>query len=105
MGTVHRNFVACCHRILDAVCPRSWGPETFTCQAAVAGAPIDCGDLTSACADPPNTVVQGKAHCPLVEDAVSGYVYFGTHCGYYTEVDGMRRPFPEQSRSNLVAIS
>ena len=49
----------------------------------------EISDLTSACADPSSCVVQGKAHVPLVEDESGEHVYFASHVGFYTEVDGM----------------
>ena len=53
-------------------------------------------------ADPPNTICQGKAHCPLVEDFERGHVYIGTHCGFYTEVDGMETlPVPPGRPAHL----
>ena len=64
--------------------------------------PQDLGDVTASCQDPAKTVVQGKAHCPVVEDPENGDVYFGTHCGYYTEVDGMETlPVPPGRPSHL----
>jgi hypothetical protein len=54
-----------------------------TCKVAVVG------DLTEACDDPPSAVVQGKAHVPLVEDPSREHVWFASHVGYYTMVDGM----------------
>ena len=53
------------------------------------GTPTLVANVTAACEDPPNLVVQGKAHVPLVEDASGGRVYFASHVGFYTEVDGM----------------
>lgn len=52
-------------------------------------APTLIADLTAACGDPPGCIAQGKAHCPLLEDSSDGSVYFGTHVGWYVEVDGM----------------
>ena len=50
----------------------------------------EVAQLTAACGDPPRRVAQGKAHCPLLCDAEGdGATYFGTHVGWYTEVDGM----------------
>lgn len=49
------------------------------------------GDLTEACREKGRrTVAQGKSHVPFVESA--GKLYFATHLGYYTIVDGMETP-------------
>lgn len=46
------------------------------------------GDLTEACGEKDlKTIVQGKSHVQFVESA--GKLYFATHLGYYTSVNGM----------------
>jgi len=46
------------------------------------------GDLTEICGEKgKNTVVQGKSHVNYVE--ANGKLYFATHIGYYSIVDGM----------------
>lgn len=46
------------------------------------------GDLTEICGEKgKNTVVQGKSHVNFVES--NGKLYFSTHIGYYSIVDGM----------------
>ncbi|GMV96515.1 MAG: hypothetical protein AMXMBFR83_08800 [Phycisphaerae bacterium] len=48
------------------------------------------GDLTEACGEKGrHTVVQGKSHVKFVEDR--GKLYFATHMGYYTMVDGREK--------------
>ena len=47
-------------------------------------------DLTEACGEKgKNTVVQGKSHVNFVE--ANGKLYFATHIGYYSNVDGMEK--------------
>jgi hypothetical protein len=47
-------------------------------------------DLTEACGEKgQNTVVQGKSHVNFVES--DGRLYFATHIGYYTIIDGMEK--------------
>ncbi|MDR3711470.1 MAG: hypothetical protein P4L51_01540 [Puia sp.] len=49
-----------------------------------------CGDLTEACGEAGSkTIVQGKSHVHFVESA--GKLYFATHLGYYSSVDGMEK--------------
>ena len=49
-----------------------------------------CGDLTEACGEKGlKTIVQGKSHVKFVESA--GKLYFATHIGYYSMVDGMEK--------------
>lgn len=52
---------------------------------------ITClGDLTEACGEKgQNTIVQGKSHVNFVE--ASGRLYFATHIGYYSLIDGMEK--------------
>ena len=48
------------------------------------------GDLTNACGDDDgSTIAQGKSHVPFFEDVETKKLYFGTHVGFYTFVDGM----------------
>jgi len=48
------------------------------------------GDLTEACGEKgKNTVVQGKSHVNFVEHG--GKLYFATHIGYYSIIDGMEK--------------
>jgi len=48
------------------------------------------GDLTEACGEKgEKTVVQGKSHVNFVES--EGKLYFGTHIGYYSIIDGMEK--------------
>jgi len=49
-----------------------------------------CGDLTEACGEKGlKTIVQGKSHVQFVES--NGKLYFATHVGYYSMVDGMEK--------------
>jgi len=49
-----------------------------------------CGDLTEACGEKDlKTIVQGKSHVKFVES--DGKLYFATHIGYYSMVDGMEK--------------
>ena len=48
------------------------------------------GDLTEACGEKGRkTIVQGKSHVNFVESA--GKLYFATHIGYYSIIDGMEK--------------
>lgn len=48
------------------------------------------GDLTEACGEKGRkSIVQGKSHVNFVE--VGGKLYFATHLGYYSSVDGMEK--------------
>ncbi len=48
------------------------------------------GDLTEACGEKgAQTIVQGKSHVNFVE--AQGKLYFATHIGYYSLVDGMEK--------------
>jgi hypothetical protein len=48
------------------------------------------GDLTEACGEKDKkTIVQGKSHVPFVESG--GKLYFATHVGYYSIIDGMEK--------------
>ncbi|NLH15264.1 MAG: hypothetical protein GX455_01665 [Phycisphaerae bacterium] len=48
------------------------------------------GDLTEACGEKgKNTIVQGKSHVNFVE--ADGKLYFSTHIGYYSIIDGMEK--------------
>lgn len=47
-----------------------------------------CGDLTEACGEKElRAIPQGKSHVNFIES--NGKLYFGTHIGYYSNVDGM----------------
>lgn len=49
------------------------------------------GDLTEVCGEKGlKTIVQGKSHVKFVESA--GKLYFATHLGYYSLIDGMEKP-------------
>jgi hypothetical protein len=49
-----------------------------------------CGDITEACGEKGlRTIVQGKSHVRFVES--NGKLYFATHVGYYSMVDGMEK--------------
>jgi hypothetical protein len=49
-----------------------------------------CGDLTEACGEAgDNSIAQGKSHVNFVE--CDGKLYFATHVGYYSIVDGMEK--------------
>jgi len=51
---------------------------------------IHCGDLTEVCGEKGGkTISQGKSHVHFVES--KGKLYFGTHVGYYSMVDGMEK--------------
>jgi len=48
------------------------------------------GDLTEACGEKgKRTIVQGKSHVNFVES--NGKLYFATHVGYYSLIDGMEK--------------
>jgi len=48
------------------------------------------GDLTEVCGEKgKNTIVQGKSHVNFVE--ADGKLYFSTHIGYYSIIDGMEK--------------
>lgn len=49
-----------------------------------------CGDLTEVCGEKGlRTIPQGKSHVSFVES--NGKLYFATHIGYYTSIDGMEK--------------
>lgn len=49
------------------------------------------GDLTEACGEQGRkTIVQGKSHVNFVE--ANGKLYFSTHIGFYSSIDGMEKP-------------
>ena len=49
------------------------------------------GDLTELCGEKGmKAIVQGKSHVKFVES--NGKLYFATHIGYYSTVDGMEKP-------------
>ncbi|MDI6448839.1 hypothetical protein [Anaerobaca lacustris] len=48
------------------------------------------GDITEACGEKDTrTIVQGKSHVPFSE--MDGKLYFATHVGYYSIIDGMEK--------------
>jgi hypothetical protein len=47
------------------------------------------GDLTEVCGGPPKAIPQGKSHVNFVE--AGGKLFFATHIGYYSLVDGMEK--------------
>jgi len=48
------------------------------------------GDLTEACGEKgKRTIAQGKSHVNFVES--NGHLYFATHLGYYSLIDGMEK--------------
>jgi hypothetical protein len=50
----------------------------------------DLGDITEACGEKDaRTIVQGKSHVNFVEQG--GKLYFATHVGYYSIIDGMEK--------------
>jgi len=60
------------------------------CYDPAADAVCCLGDLTEACGEKgKKTIVQGKSHVNFVESA--GKLYFATHVGYYSIVDGMEK--------------
>lgn len=49
------------------------------------------GDLTEACGEKgKKTIVQGKSHVNFME--MGGKLYFSTHIGFYSIIDGMEKP-------------
>jgi hypothetical protein len=49
------------------------------------------GDLTEACGEAgKKTIVQGKSHVNFIE--ANGKLYFSTHIGFYSIIDGMEKP-------------
>ena len=49
------------------------------------------GDLTAACGEKElKTIAQGKSHVNFIESG--GKLYFATHIGYYSIIDGMEKP-------------
>ena len=60
------------------------------CYDPVGGKISFCGDLTEACGEKGSkAIVQGKSHVRFVE--FGGKLYFATHAGYYSMVDGMEK--------------
>jgi len=60
------------------------------CYDPAAGKIRHLGDLTEACGEKGSkAIVQGKSHVNFVER--EGKLYFATHVGYYTLVDGMEK--------------
>ncbi|NND06714.1 MAG: hypothetical protein HKN87_10070 [Saprospiraceae bacterium] len=50
----------------------------------------EIGDLSIFCGESESGAIsQGKSHVPFFE--INGVLYFGTHVGYYEEIDGMER--------------
>jgi hypothetical protein len=60
------------------------------CYDPAAGKIEDLGDITEACGEKDaRTIVQGKSHVNFVEEG--GKLYFATHVGYYSIIDGMEK--------------
>ena len=60
------------------------------CFDPQAGATTMLGDLTEACGEKDaNAIAQGKSHVNFVE--CDGKLFFATHVGYYTLIDGMEK--------------
>jgi len=65
------------------------GAQMF-CYDPVADKIEHVGDITEACGEKDaRTIVQGKSHVTFVERA--GKLYFATHVGYYSIIDGMEK--------------
>ena len=65
------------------------GAKMF-CYDPVAGKVESLGDVTEACGEKDTkTIVQGKSHVTFVER--EGKLYFATHVGYYSIIDGMEK--------------
>ncbi|MCX5646360.1 MAG: hypothetical protein NTZ17_17020 [Phycisphaerae bacterium] len=65
------------------------GAKMF-CYDPVAGKIEPLGDITEACGEKDaKTIVQGKSHVTFVEQG--GKLYFATHVGYYSIIDGMEK--------------
>ena len=63
----------------------------FYCFDPVAGKIEHLGDLTELCGEKEMKVVaQGKSHVNFCE--MKGKLYFSTHLGYYSIIDGMEKP-------------
>ena len=66
------------------------GAEMFSYDPAT-GQTKRLGDLTTACGEKDlHAVSQGKSHVTFVES--DGKLYFATHIGYYSIIDGMEKP-------------
>jgi hypothetical protein len=66
------------------------GAQVFSYDPA-SGAIRRLGDLTEACGEKGlKAIVQGKSHVSFVESG--GKLYFATHIGYYSIIDGMEKP-------------
>lgn len=73
-------YVLCSQAIDKGGQMYSFDPKTSTIE--------HLGDLTEACGEKDlKTIVQGKSHVRFVES--KGKLYFATHLGYYSIVDGM----------------
>ena len=60
------------------------------CYDPRSGAITWCGDLTEACGEKGSKAIsQGKSHVRFIE--FGGKLYFSTHAGYYSMVDGMEK--------------
>jgi hypothetical protein len=65
------------------------GAKMF-CYDPVANKIEPLGDITEACGEKDaKTIVQGKSHVTFVEQG--GKLYFATHVGYYSIIDGMEK--------------
>ncbi len=61
------------------------------CLDPATGQTKQVGDLTEACGEKGlNYIAQGKSHVNFVE--AGGKLYFATHIGYYSIIDGMEKP-------------
>jgi hypothetical protein len=66
------------------------GAQMFSYDPA-SGAVKKLGDLTEAAGEKGlNAISQGKSHVTFVED--EGKLYFATHLGFYSIIDGMEKP-------------
>lgn len=66
-------------------------PAEMFCFDPSGGAIKRLGDLDEACGQKgKNAITQGKSHVNFVESG--GKLYFATHIGYYTIIDGMEKP-------------
>lgn len=65
------------------------GGKMYSFDPATKGITL-CGDLTEACGEKGlKAIPQGKSHVSFIE--LNGRLYFGTHIGYYTSVEGMEK--------------
>ena len=73
---------------------------SFVCPPRLRQPPRLVGDLSEACGERPaltGAIAQGKIHCAIADGCNGdGKLYFATHVGYYTMVDG-RETLPTAS--------